>query len=105
MAQCGTPVGWGDKALYYWSRVLRRQAHAAGIATNDNCFGLAWSGHMTAERLGCLLRNLPCGDNEIYLHPAAARDPVLDRLMPHYEHEAELAALLDAEVAAACGRA
>jgi hopanoid biosynthesis associated protein HpnK len=107
MARCGTPAGWGDKALHRWSGVLRRQARAVGIATNDYCFGLAWSGHMTAERLRCLLPNLPDGDNEIYFHPAAARDPVLDRLMPDYEHEAELAALLDADaaLAAAFGRA
>jgi chitin disaccharide deacetylase len=103
MAQCGTPVGWGDKVLYRWTNRLRRQARAAGIATNDYCFGLAWSGHMTAERLRCLLPKLPYGDNEIYFHPAAARDPVLDRLMPNYEHEAELAALLDADVALAAG--
>jgi hypothetical protein len=95
MARCGTLVGWGDKALYHWSRLLRRQAHAAGIAANDHCFGLAWSGHMTAERVRRLLANLPDGDNEIYFHPAAERDPVLKRLMPDYEHEAELAALLD----------
>jgi hopanoid biosynthesis associated protein HpnK len=103
MAQCGTSVGWGDKVLYRWTNRLRRQARAAGIATNDYCFGLAWSGHMTAERLRCLLPKLPYGDNEIYFHPAAARDPVLDRLMPEYEHEAELAALLDADVALAAG--
>ena len=54
---------------------------------------------MTTERIRCLVPNLPDGDNEIYFHPATARDPVLDRLMPDYEHEAELAALLDADAA------
>jgi chitin disaccharide deacetylase len=93
LTQCGTTVGWGDKLLYRWTALLRRQAAAVGVATNDHCFGLAWSGHMTAERVGCLLANLPAGDSEIYFHPAARRDPVLDRLMPEYEHEAELAAL------------
>jgi hopanoid biosynthesis associated protein HpnK len=94
MARCGTAVGWGDKLLYRWTGLLRRQARAAGIATNDYCFGVAWSGHMTAERIRRLLPNLPAGDSEIYFHPAARRDAVLDRLMPDYEHEAELAALL-----------
>lgn len=94
MAQCGTPVGWGDRMLYRWTGLLRRQARAAGIASNDYCFGLAWSGHMTAERICRLLPNLPVGDSEIYFHPAVRRDAVLDRLMPDYEHEAELAALL-----------
>ena len=95
LARCGTQVGVGDKALYRWTLVLRRQARLAGVAANDYCFGLAWSGHMTAGRLRCLVKNLPDGDSEIYFHPAAGRDALLDQLMPGYEHEAELAALLD----------
>jgi chitin disaccharide deacetylase len=94
MARCGTPVTLGDRLLYQWTRILRHQARSAGISTNDHCFGLAWSGHMTEARLRRLLPNLPDGDSEIYFHPAARRDPELDRLMPAYEHEAELAALL-----------
>ena len=42
-----------------------------------------------------LLAELPDGDSEVYFHPAVARDDTLRRLMPDYEHEAELAALLD----------
>ena len=95
LARCGTPVGFGAHALYQWTRVLRRQARAAGMITNDYCFGLAWSGHMTAERVRRLLRALPDGDSEIYFHPAVARDAALMRLMPDYEHAAELATLLD----------
>ncbi len=95
MARCGTPVRLGDRLLYRWTTILRRQARAAGIATNDYCFGLAWSGHMTADRVKRLLAALPDGDSEIYFHPAARRDDVLDRLMPDYQHEAELRALLD----------
>jgi hopanoid biosynthesis associated protein HpnK len=94
IARCGTPVGLGDRLLYQWTRMLRHQARSAGISTNDHCFGLAWSGHMTEARLHRLLPELPDGDNEIYFHPAARRDPELDRLMPTYEHEVELAALL-----------
>jgi hopanoid biosynthesis associated protein HpnK len=94
MALCGSPVGFGDRILYRWTRILRHQARAAGVATNDHCFGLAWSGHMTTDRIRRLLCHLPAGDSEIYFHPAARRDAVLDRLMPDYEHEAELGALL-----------
>ena len=90
----GARVGLGDRLLYQWTRFLRNQARSAGMSTNDHCFGLAWSGHMTEDRLRRLLPNLPDGDSEIYFHPAARRDPELDRLMPGYEHEAELAALL-----------
>ena len=96
LARCGTHAGIGDKLLYRWTNVLRRQERAAGVAANDHCFGLAWSGHMTAERIRRLLANLPDGDSEIYFHPAARRDAVLARLMPEYEHEAELATLLEA---------
>ena len=95
MANCGTPTTFGDKLLYRWTTLLRRQAKAAGVATNDHCFGLAWSGHMTADRIRRLLPNLPDGDSEIYFHPAASRDATLDHLMPDYEHQAELATLLD----------
>jgi hypothetical protein len=38
--------------------------------------------------------HLPAGATEIYFHPAAARDKMLARLMPDYEHVAELEALL-----------
>ena len=105
LAACGTRVGLGGRALYWWTRVLRRQARAAGLATNDSCFGLAWSGHMTTDRVRCLLSALPDGVSEIYFHPAtgssaAARDTTLRRLMPDYEHQAELAALLACREAA-----
>jgi hopanoid biosynthesis associated protein HpnK len=95
LARLGTRAGLGDRALYAWTNVLRRQARAAGMTTNDHCFGLAWSGHMTRERVRGLLANLPDGLSEIYFHPASERDNVLRRLMPDYEHEAELATLLD----------
>ena len=95
LSRCGTQIGLGDRALFLWTRLLRRQARRAGVATNDACFGLAWSGHMTSDRVRRLLAVLPDGDTEIYFHPAARRDPLLDRLMPEYEHEQELAALLD----------
>ena len=94
LGRCGTRAGPGAHALYHWTRLLRRQIRKAGMATTDHCFGIAWSGHMTADRLHRLVAELPDGDSEIYLHPAAARDATLRRLMPDYEHEAELAALL-----------
>ena len=95
IARCGTTTTLADKLLYHWTTILRRQAKAAGVATNDHCFGLAWTGHMTTARIRRLLPNLPDGNSEIYFHPAARRDAVLDHLMPTYEHEAELAALMD----------
>jgi len=76
--------------------VLRRQVRAAGMITTDHCFGIAWSGHMTPARIRRLLGELPSGESEIYFHPAVERDAELCRLMPDYEHEAELEALLRA---------
>jgi hypothetical protein len=61
----------------------------------DAVFGLAWSGGMTAERVRRLLAVVPAGDVEVYFHPASRRDALLERLMPGYDHEGELAALLD----------
>ncbi len=95
LARCGTPVGLGGRALYWWTRLLRRQVRTAGMATTDHCFGIAWSGHMTPERVRRLMPELPDGDSEVYFHPAVASDATLRRLMPDYEHVAELAALLE----------
>jgi hypothetical protein len=81
-----------------WSGVLRRQARQAGMLVNDAVFGLAWTGGMTEERLLRLSPCLPDGLSEIYFHPASRRDPLLDRLMPGYRHEAELEALVSPRV-------
>jgi hopanoid biosynthesis associated protein HpnK len=98
MARCGVAKNLGARAMHAWCGVLRAQARAAGVATNDALFGLAWSGHFTEDRLLALLQHLPDGLNELYFHPAARRDARLDALMPTYEHEAELAALLSPRV-------
>lgn len=99
MAALGVPQGIGARALYAWTRGLRRRARRAGLAVNDHAFGLAWSGHMTEERLLQLIPALPPGMSEVYFHPAAGRDAVLDRFMPSYEHLGEMQALLSAAVA------
>jgi len=95
----GEHVSIGDQVLFHWCALLRRQARRFGVATNDQVFGLHWSGHMTEARVLKLLDLLPEGDSEIYFHPALARDEVLRGLMPAYEHEAELAALMSPLVA------
>lgn len=94
LARCGHRPGPGAHALYHWTRLLRRQARVAGLHTTDYCFGLAWSGHMTPDRLRRLRQQLPEGETEIYFHPASRRNTELQRLMPDYEHEVELQALL-----------
>ena len=101
MASLGRAQSRGDRALYRFTGVLRRQARQAGLRTTDHVFGLGWSGHMTADRLLRLAPVLPPGLSEIYFHPATERDAAIARLMPAYEHAAELEALLDPRVARA----
>ena len=91
----------GERLLHRWTALLRGQARRAGLRTNDHCFGIAWSGHMTVERLLRLAPRLPPGLTELYFHPASEADRVLDALMPGYEHIAELRTLLDPSVASA----
>jgi hopanoid biosynthesis associated protein HpnK len=98
MAALGETPGVAARVLYSWSRLLRKQVARAGMQTTDHCFGLAWTGQMTAERLRRLLSHLPRGTSEIYFHPSTSRDASLRALMPAYDHAAELAALLDPEV-------
>ena len=95
----------GARLLRQWTRILRIQARRAGLRTNDHCFGIAWSGHMTRERVTSLIPHLPPGLSEIYFHPAAGRGDLLRQLMPDYAHEAELAALCAPDLPAALARA
>ncbi len=105
LAACGERPGLGARALHLWCGVLRQQARAAGMTGAEAVFGLAWSGQMTERRLLRLLAHLPEGSSELYFHPAAWRDAALETLMPAYEHEAELAALLSPAVRTALAQA
>jgi hopanoid biosynthesis associated protein HpnK len=76
-----------------WSPVvasLKRRLDRAGLARNDQVFGIAWSGGMVEDRLLALLPHLPEGVSEIYCHPAVCGAA----LVPGYRHADELAALL-----------
>jgi hopanoid biosynthesis associated protein HpnK len=81
---------------------LRRRVRRAGLLTPDRMFGLRWSGQMSAQRLGALIRRLPIGLNEIYLHPATG---VFEGCAPGYRYREELAALTDPAVVATCREA
>ena len=74
---------------------LRRRFARAGIASPDAVFGLAWSGAMTRDRLQGIIRHLPEGLSEIYLHPATGDYP---GSAPGYAYAREHAALLDPAV-------
>jgi hopanoid biosynthesis associated protein HpnK len=82
-----------------WAALLDRRARRAGLKTPDAVFGLAWSGAMTTARLLGLLRQLPDGRSEIYLHPATTND--FAGRAPGYRYAEELAALIAPDVVAA----
>jgi hopanoid biosynthesis associated protein HpnK len=84
-----------------WIALLRRRLRRAGLRSNRCVFGLFDSGNMSAELVVRLIGELPAGVTEIYFHPATRRSPELDREMPAYHHQAELAALTNPGVAAA----
>jgi hopanoid biosynthesis associated protein HpnK len=88
----------GEKlAAPAWSPVmstLRRRLDHAGVARNDQVFGIAWSGEMVEDRWLALLPHLPDGVSEIYAHPACGDAS----LVPGYRHAEELAALLSPNV-------
>ena len=105
MRACGVAQGPAAHAMAGWTGVLRRMGRRAGLVMNDWVLGLAWSGHMTADRLLRAAPHLPPGLGEIYFHPATGKNALFQRLMPDYEPDAELAALLDPAVRAALGTA
>jgi hopanoid biosynthesis associated protein HpnK len=82
-----------------WARLMARGARRAGLRVPDAVFGLAWSGAMTMPRLEGLIRHLPEGFSEIYLHPASA--DAFPGHAPGYRYQDELAALTAPSVIAA----
>ena len=82
-----------------WAALGRGRARRAGIRAPDQVFGLTWSGSMTAERLCGVVRHLPEGLSEIYLHPAKAA--AYPGSAPGYRYVEEFQALVDPAVAAA----
>jgi len=81
--------------------LARRMAHlcdARGIAHADALCGLGRSGGMDEDNLRLALQRLPEGLTELYLHPAAAPSPLLEREQPGCQGERELAGLLSPAV-------
>ncbi|MGF3026372.1 hopanoid biosynthesis-associated protein HpnK [Methylobacterium aquaticum] len=82
-----------------WAALLRARARRAGLLTPDGVLGLAWSGAMTPARVEGLLRHLPDGLTELYLHPATAGG--FPGEAPGYAYAEEFAALVAPESRAA----
>ena len=80
-----------DYSTAPWAALLGRRARRAGLKVADAVFGLACSGAMTPARLSGLLRRLPEGATEIYMHPATASG--FAGHAPGYRYADEFAAL------------
>jgi hopanoid biosynthesis associated protein HpnK len=85
--------GSGNGLLGPWLGLLRRRLSSAGIVCNDQVLGQSHTGAMNEQTVLRLLGELPDGVTEMYFHPATRRCAEIDRGMPEYQHEAELAAL------------
>lgn len=89
------PAGPESTLARLFSRALRRRLRAGGFLVPDAVFGLAWSGAMTASRLKTILKALPEGLSEIYMHPATGP---YEGSAPGYRYAEELMALTDRSV-------
>ncbi|THD61324.1 hopanoid biosynthesis-associated protein HpnK [Phenylobacterium sp.] len=78
-----------------WARQVRARYRRAGITVADQVFGLAWSGTMTTDRVAGILRRLPPGLSELYLHPATSGG--FEGAVAGYDYAGELAALTAAQ--------
>jgi hopanoid biosynthesis associated protein HpnK len=101
-AAADRPLQRLGSSLFYGAqtRGMRRRLEAAGLPLNDRLFGLNDSGAMVEQRLLQFLGHLPDGVTELYCHPATRRWEGPYNLPSHYRPEAELAALVSAEVSA-----
>ncbi len=84
-----------------FARRLAGRLRRTGLTVPDHTFGLAWSGHMTTPRVAAIVRRLPAGTSELYVHPASADD--WPGHAPGYAYRAELAALTAPVVRTAIG--
>ena len=91
-----------DVLLAPWLTLMRVRARRAGLVCNDFVFGMNDSGRMTPERVQRIVRALPAGVSEVYLHPATRGWPGGGAAMPGYAFDEEFAALVDPAVARLC---
>jgi hypothetical protein len=78
--------------------LLRSRLRRGRIKSNDFVFGLHDTGRMEESLVLRQLGELPEGVTEMYFHAATRRCPEIDRTMPEYRHQGELAALTSRNV-------
>jgi len=86
------------------ARRCRSRLDLLGIRYASEVKGLLNSGRMTEAYLLQVLDGVGEGLTEIYFHPGCRPCAELDRWMPDYRHDEELAALTSAQVAAKLAR-
>lgn len=87
------------------ARRAEKIVRAAGLAINDQLFGLLNDGRMTEKYLLGLVPRLQTGVTEICCHPALFADDELLRWAPRYRRQEELAALMSPRLAEALAAA
>lgn len=93
-------------AMAPWGRYVKWRYQRAGFLVNDYLFGIYECGGMDLDMLVGVVKNLPEGLSEIHCHPATRGCAELQGLMPDYQQQAELAALISPllrETLSACG--
>jgi len=89
------------RLLSPWLALMRARLRRAGMACNDQIYGVGHSGAMNEARLLQALAGLPPGVSEIYLHPATLSGSAISASMSAYRHRDELQGLLSPAVRAA----
>lgn len=79
-----------------WLALMRWRLERAGVTYNDHVFGLRHSGGMDEAVMLAILKQLPEGLSEVYLHPASHGH--ITESMADYRHADELEALLSPRV-------
>lgn len=85
-----------DRIAAPYARSVRSRIARTGLLVPDQVFGLAWTGAMSAARIGALIAARPPGLTEIYLHPAL--DNRFPGHAPGYDYRGEYSALIDDRV-------
>jgi len=100
-AEPGGPGRLAARLIAPWVALLGWRLRRAGLATNDQVFGITWTGAMTEARWLALLPHLPPGVSEFYCHPAVAQPAAFRHSMPAYRPVEEFRALISPAVRAA----
>jgi hopanoid biosynthesis associated protein HpnK len=91
-------AGINSLLLTPWLALMKLRLRRARMLHNDHIFGVAASGAMDEAKLLTILRRLPPGVTEIYLHPATVSGRAVDSSMSGYRHADEFAALLSPNI-------